>query len=126
MSQFPCAEGHNSLTPDLVGKPLVGVQICTQQTRWPVKNIPLYLLESLASDPCFGSGEGKAKHYIRLNDHKNLRLTLVIDNTCYWVNTRNGVEFPMTANYRVSLIETWALYRGTLKFSQEPQDRDPV
>ena len=39
--QFPCAEGHNSLTPDLVEIPLMGVQICTQQTHSPVKNYPL-------------------------------------------------------------------------------------
>ena len=36
-----CAEGHNYLKPDLVEIPLMGVQVCTQQTRSPIKKYPL-------------------------------------------------------------------------------------
>ena len=61
--QFPCAEGHNSLTPDLVEIPLMGVQICTQQTHSPVKNYPLFSRRARESS-------GKSKHYIRSNGHK--------------------------------------------------------
>ena len=60
--QFPCAEGHNSLTPDLVEIPLMGVQICTQQTRSPVKNYPLMSRPRRARE-----SSGKSKHYIRSN-----------------------------------------------------------
>ena len=35
-SQFPCAEGQDSLTSDLVEIPLMSVQVCTQQTQGPI------------------------------------------------------------------------------------------
>ena len=73
----------------------MGVQICTQQTRWPVKINPLSLGE------------------LRVKEKRSITYGLMFIklkvNPCDWQHLLlgkhpNGIEFPMRADFYVTLM----------------------
>lgn len=66
-----CAEVDSSLTPDLVEIPLMGIQICIQQTCSPLNKYPLVSQRVVhVSDKDFTRRGNRALHIYKLVGYK--------------------------------------------------------